>query len=45
VVGALGVIGPAFRLPLDRLERELAPRVRGAAQQVSRRLGYAAVPV
>jgi DNA-binding IclR family transcriptional regulator len=45
VVAAIGVVGPGFRLPLDRLERELAPRIRGAAQQVSRRLGYAASPV
>ena len=44
VVGAIGVVGPAFRLPLDRLEGELAARVRAAAQQVSRRLGYAVIP-
>jgi IclR family KDG regulon transcriptional repressor len=44
VVGAIGVVGPAFRLSLDRLERELAPRVRAAAEQVSKRLGYAVIP-
>jgi DNA-binding IclR family transcriptional regulator len=43
VVGAIGVRGPAFRLPLERLEAELAPRVRTAAREVSKRLGFAAV--
>ena len=43
VVGAVGVRGPAFRLSLERLETELAPRVRAAARDVSRRLGFAAV--
>jgi DNA-binding IclR family transcriptional regulator len=43
VVGAIGVRGPAFRLPMERLETELAPRVRGAAREVSKRLGFAAV--
>jgi DNA-binding IclR family transcriptional regulator len=45
VVGALGVSGPGSRLSLDRLEREVAPRVKAAAQQVSKRLGYALIPV
>ncbi|MBI2469067.1 MAG: IclR family transcriptional regulator [Candidatus Rokubacteria bacterium] len=44
VVGAIGVVGPAFRLPLERLDGELTARVRGAAQQVSKRLGYAVIP-
>jgi len=44
VVGAIGVSGPAFRLTLERLERELAPRVKAAAQQVSERLGYSVIP-
>jgi IclR family KDG regulon transcriptional repressor len=44
VVAAIGVVGPAFRLSLDRLEQELAPRVKAAAQQVARRLGYAVAP-
>jgi len=44
VVGAVGVVGPAFRLPLERLEQELAPRVKGAAQEVAKRLGYAVTP-
>jgi DNA-binding IclR family transcriptional regulator len=40
VVGAIGVRGPAFRLGLDRLDVEIAPRVRAAAKHVSKRLGY-----
>lgn len=44
VVGAIGVTGPAFRLPLERLQEELAPRVKGAAHQVSKRLGYTVIP-
>ena len=40
VVGALGVRGPASRLTLERLGSEFAPRVRAAAQQVSKHLGY-----
>jgi IclR family KDG regulon transcriptional repressor len=43
VVGAIGVRGPAFRLPLERLETELASRVRAAARDVSKRLGFAVI--
>jgi DNA-binding IclR family transcriptional regulator len=43
VVGAIGVRGPAFRLSLERLETELAPRVRAAARDVSKRLGFAVI--
>jgi DNA-binding IclR family transcriptional regulator len=43
VVGAVGLRGPAFRLSLERLEMELAPRVRTAARDVSKRLGFAVV--
>ena len=43
VVGAIGVRGPAFRLPAERLETEVAPRVRAAARDVSKRLGFAVV--
>jgi DNA-binding IclR family transcriptional regulator len=43
-VGAIGVRGPAFRLPLERIETELAPRVRAAARDVSKRLGFAVIP-
>jgi DNA-binding IclR family transcriptional regulator len=42
VVGAIGVRGPAFRLSPERLEAEFAPRVRAAARDVSKRLGFAA---
>ena len=41
VVGAIGVRGPAFRLSLERLETEVAPRIRAAARDVSKRLGFA----
>jgi IclR family transcriptional regulator, KDG regulon repressor len=44
VVGAIGIRGPAFRLSLERLEGELGPRVRAAAREVSRRLGFALLP-
>ncbi|MBI3454804.1 MAG: IclR family transcriptional regulator [Candidatus Rokubacteria bacterium] len=44
VVGAVGVVGPVFRLTLERLQGELVPRVKAAAQAVSKRLGYAAIP-
>jgi DNA-binding IclR family transcriptional regulator len=43
VVGAIGVRGPAFRFPLERIEAELVPRVRAAARDVSKRLGFAVV--
>src|SRR5262245_24629410 len=43
VVGAVGVLGPVLRLTLERLQGELAPRVRTAAQNISKRLGYAVV--
>jgi DNA-binding IclR family transcriptional regulator len=43
VVGAIGIRGPAFRLPLERLETELASRVRAAARDVSKRLGFAVI--
>jgi len=45
VVGAIGVRGPGFRLSLERLETEIAPRVRAAARDVSRRLGFAVTNV
>jgi IclR family KDG regulon transcriptional repressor len=41
VVGAMGVTGPSLRLTLERLQGELAPRVRAVAQGASKRLGYA----
>jgi DNA-binding IclR family transcriptional regulator len=44
VVGAVGIRGPAFRLSIERLETELTPRVRTAARDVSKRLGFAVLP-
>lgn len=44
VVGAIGLVGPAARLGIERLEGELLPLVKTAAQQVSARLGYNLVP-
>jgi DNA-binding IclR family transcriptional regulator len=44
VVGAIGVTGPVLRLTLDRLQNELALRVKAAAETVSRRLGFAVGP-
>lgn len=43
VVGAVGIRGPASRLTLERLETEMGPRAKAAAQQVSKRLGYAVI--
>lgn len=40
VVGGIGLVGPAARLSLERLEGELVPLVKTAAQQVAARLGY-----
>ena len=43
VVGAIGVTGPVLRLTLERVQGELASRVKAAAQSVSKRLGYAVI--
>ena len=40
VVAALSVSGPAFRLSEDTLRRDVAPALRQAAGELSRRLGY-----
>jgi len=40
VVAALGLSGPAVRLPVERLETELVTLVKEAAARVSQRLGY-----
>ncbi len=40
VVGALAVAGPAYRLPAERIEKEIAPLVVKAGQDLSRRLGF-----
>jgi IclR family KDG regulon transcriptional repressor len=43
VVAAVGVRGPAFRLPLERLQAEFAPRVHAAARELSKRLGFSVI--
>jgi DNA-binding IclR family transcriptional regulator len=40
VVGSLAIAGPAYRLPCDRISRELAPLVIEAGRELSHRLGY-----
>ncbi len=40
IVAAIGLTGPAERLPLQRIEGELAPLVKEAGAALSRRLGY-----
>ena len=40
VVGAIGMSGPASRLTLKKLEKELIPKIIEAADEISRRLGY-----
>jgi DNA-binding IclR family transcriptional regulator len=44
VVAAVGVIGPASRLTLERLQGEIVGRVKAAAHTVGKRLGYAVLP-
>ncbi len=40
VVGSLAVVGPAYRLPEERIATELAPLVMEAGRELSQRLGY-----
>jgi DNA-binding IclR family transcriptional regulator len=40
VVGSLAIAGPAYRIPCDRINQELAPIVIDAGRELSRRLGY-----
>jgi DNA-binding IclR family transcriptional regulator len=40
VVGSLAVSGPAYRLPPERIEKDLVPLVVKAGRELSRRLGY-----
>ena len=40
VVGTLAVVGPAYRLPPERIEKELAPLVVKAGRELSSRLGF-----
>jgi DNA-binding IclR family transcriptional regulator len=42
MVAALSVSGPAFRLGEERLLRHVVPAVVGAAEALSRELGYTA---
>lgn len=40
VVASIGLSGPVFRFPFERIDRELAPLVKAAATKLSERLGY-----
>jgi DNA-binding IclR family transcriptional regulator len=40
VVGALAVSGPAYRLPVERIEKEITPLVVKAGKDLSNRLGF-----
>lgn len=44
VRAAVSVSGPAYRLTLERIEREVASLVRQAADTISRRVGYLGQP-
>ena len=39
-VGALAISGPAYRLTAERMQKELAPVVVKAGQELSGRLGH-----
>jgi IclR family transcriptional regulator, KDG regulon repressor len=40
VVGSLAVAGPAYRIPLERIDSEIAPLILEAGRELSHRLGY-----
>jgi DNA-binding IclR family transcriptional regulator len=40
VVGSLAVSGPAYRIPPERIEREIIPLAIKAGRELSSRLGY-----
>ena len=40
IVGALSISGPTMRLTDERMEKELIPMVRKAAEEISTKLGY-----
>jgi len=40
VVGSLAVSGPSYRIPPERIEKEIAPLVIKAGRELSSRLGY-----
>jgi DNA-binding IclR family transcriptional regulator len=41
VVGAITVLGPAFRLLTDRIENEIVPSLLEGAEMLSMKFGYA----
>jgi IclR family KDG regulon transcriptional repressor len=40
IVGAVSISGPSMRLPQERIEKELIPLVKKAAEEISVKLGY-----
>ncbi len=40
VVGSLAVAGPAYRIPAERISKEIAPLILEAGRELSHRLGY-----
>lgn len=40
IVGAVSISGPSMRLSIERVEKELVPLAKEAAQQISMKLGY-----
>ncbi|WP_136526274.1 IclR family transcriptional regulator [Geomonas ferrireducens] len=40
VIGALSILGPSQRFPLERMERELVPLLKQGAADISARFGY-----
>lgn len=42
VVGGISISGPAYRMALDAIERDLVPLVKSVSEEVSRKLGYEA---
>lgn len=40
VVGTLAVSGPAYRMPAERMQKEMAPQLLKAGRELSSRLGY-----
>ncbi len=40
IVGAVSISGPSMRLTADRMEKDLIPMVRGAAEEISSKLGF-----
>lgn len=40
IVGAVSISGPSMRLSIDRMEKELIPLAKKAAEEISMKLGY-----